>query len=163
MNKLVTYSHLATIKNNAGLEGKSIGFKSGCFDLIHIAHVEMLKRCKQYCDVLIVGIGSDKTCANRSSKLIFDEVNRANVIAALSFVDYVVIETEDVIGNVDHAELLKLLRPDLFFIDSADSYSDIKIAIGKTCGATPIVLQSIKINNFGEIYEPHSSNLKKHL
>jgi len=95
-------------------QGKRIVTTSGIFDLLHIGHLESFIKTKEYGDVLIVGINSDKSVKSIttvSKKLIerpaTPEKERAEMIAALDIVDYVVIFDEP-----DPRKFLECVKPD---------------------------------------------------
>jgi len=74
-----------------------IGFTSGCFDLFHIGHVNLLKQAKEHCDYLIVGVNSDDLMYDYKNKNpIINEENRRDIVEACKYVDEVhIIETRD--------------------------------------------------------------------
>lgn len=75
-----------------------IVFTNGCFDILHLGHVDYLSKAKAMGDFLIVGVNSDdsvKRLNKGASRPIQDEQSRALIIAALSFVDAVVIFNDD--------------------------------------------------------------------
>lgn len=78
-------------------EKKVIVFTNGCFDLLHAGHIHCLKEAKKYGDILIVGLNSDASVKllkgpHRPIKPLFD---RANVLAAIRYVDFVIIFNEE--------------------------------------------------------------------
>ncbi|GIW81143.1 MAG: bifunctional protein HldE [Gemmatales bacterium] len=90
--------------------GQRIAFTNGCFDLLHAGHVEYLQEARRQADVLVVAINADTTV--RSLKGFGRPVNpvqqRAQVLAALEAVDYVIVFDEPT-----PMELIKALRPDV--------------------------------------------------
>ena len=94
--KIRTRDELKTICAQLRCEGKKIGFTSGVFDLLHAGHVEYLEKAKRKCDVLIVGLNSDASVRRYkgSTRPIIPEQQRAQVVAALTAVDYVFIFDE---------------------------------------------------------------------
>ena len=90
--------------------GVSIGFTNGCFDLLHLGHLHILKEAAASCDRLIVGMNSDTSVRRLkgSSRPIQNEETRSNVLAALSFVDAVVVFDEET-----PLELIELFQPDV--------------------------------------------------
>jgi rfaE bifunctional protein nucleotidyltransferase chain/domain len=91
--------------------GEVIVFTNGCFDLVHIGHTRYLKQAKQLGDRLVVGINSDesvRTLAKGAQRPIIPGVQRAEVIAALGSVDYVILFDEP-----DPLNLIKALQPDV--------------------------------------------------
>jgi glycerol-3-phosphate cytidylyltransferase len=65
----------------------------GTFDLLHIGHINMLKRCKSYGDKLIVGVSSDKLNFSKKNRYpIYNEENRLEIINSIKYVDEVFLE-----------------------------------------------------------------------
>ncbi len=90
---------------------KKIVFTNGCFDLLHLGHINYLSRAKDLGDILIVGVNSDrsvKILGKGENRPITDENARATIIAALHFVDAVVLFDEET-----PYELIKAVQPDV--------------------------------------------------
>lgn len=65
-----------------------IGYTCGVFDLLHIGHLNLLERCKEYCDILIVGVCDDNYVRNIKGKTpVFTEEQRVRLLNALKVVD----------------------------------------------------------------------------
>ncbi len=159
MNKLISYQLAKSICSRLRAD-KTIILKTGCFDIVHIGHVIMLQQAKSFADILIVGIGSDETVKKDRPNTYFDENNRAAMIAALNCVDYVIIEKEEAFGNIDHSQLINIVKPDYLFLAADDKSLETKKMLANSAGAEIILQQPVKINNYGTVIEPHSSNLK---
>ncbi|MBI3900309.1 MAG: D-glycero-beta-D-manno-heptose 1-phosphate adenylyltransferase [Gammaproteobacteria bacterium] len=91
--------------------GQRLVFTNGCFDILHRGHVTLLNRAKALGDVLIVGVNSDDSVhrfkgRNRSINALDD---RLKVLAALSYVDYVVAVDAD-----SPRELIRAVQPDIY-------------------------------------------------
>lgn len=160
MDKIIDYAEARKIISECKQAGRTVIFKSGCFDLIHNGHVQMLKKVKSYADILIIGIGSDITVKRDRQFTFFDEYNRASVIAAFECVNYVVILREENHGNVDHKEFLKATVPNYFYISEKDKQLEEKKKLAESLGITPILHEEMTIVNFGEEIEPHSTQVK---
>lgn len=78
-------------------QGLKVGFTNGCYDLVHPGHVQMLKKCRQNCDRLVVGLNSDDSVKRLKgeNRPIQNEFSRATVLSGFSSVDLVVIFEED--------------------------------------------------------------------
>jgi len=78
-------------------EGKTVVFTNGCFDLLHVGHVEYLEFARRQGDVLFVGLNSDASVrrAKGPGRPINKQEHRARLLAALRCVDYVTIFDED--------------------------------------------------------------------
>lgn len=90
--------------------GKTIVLANGCFDILHVGHSRYLAGAKSQGDILVVGVNSDASTQRLKGpgRPILAEGARAELVAALAAVDYVVIFDEP---NVE--ALLKDLRPDV--------------------------------------------------
>jgi len=106
-NKIKTRESLKRLCQSLRLEGKTIGFTSGVFDLIHAGHVDYLQKAKAMCDVLIVGVNSDSSVREYKGeeRPIVGEAQRIKVVAALESVDYVFLFDER--RNKKNIELIK--------------------------------------------------------
>ena len=92
-------------------EGKKIVFTNGVFDLLHLGHIDYLSKAKDLGNILIVGVNTDdsaKRLEKGSNRPITDEVSRSTIIAALNFVDAVVLFNEDT-----PYELIKVCQPNV--------------------------------------------------
>ncbi len=92
--------------------GKTVGFTNGCFDLLHVGHVRYLREARDQVDTLIVGVNGDESVRELKGpeRPLVPEEERAEVVAALSAVDYVVLFRERTAER-----LVGLLRPDVYF------------------------------------------------
>lgn len=109
LNKIKSAGSLAKTLFALRSKGRRIVFTNGCFDILHVGHVAYLEKAKTLGDVLIVGLNSDKSVRTikGKSRPINNERDRAKVLAALYFVDYITIFSE-----ATPKELIKKLRPD---------------------------------------------------
>ncbi len=91
-------------------KNKSIVFTNGCFDILHLGHIEYLARAADLGGVLIVGLNSDASVTKLKGldRPLNNEGARAMLLASLSFVNAVVLFDEDT-----PAELIKLTQPDV--------------------------------------------------
>ena len=108
--KIVSLSHLLTVRQRLRDEGRTVVFTNGCFDLLHVGHVRFLQQARKLGDVLIVGLNSDASVRRLKGpgRPILPEADRAELVAALSCVDYVVVFDEDT-----PARLIIALQPDI--------------------------------------------------
>ena len=100
-------NHIQQLKE----KGNKVVFTNGCFDILHIGHVRYLKASSKCGDVLIVGLNSDSSVKRLKGETrpINNELDRAELLSELGFVDYVVIFEEDTPIN-----LLKEIEPDIY-------------------------------------------------
>ena len=78
---------------------KIIGFTDGCYDLFHIGHLNLLKKCKEYCDYLVVGVNTDEYIKEYKNKTpIIPLEERMEIIKSIKYVDEVVAINKDNYG-----------------------------------------------------------------
>ncbi len=69
-----------------------VGYTCGVFDLFHVGHLNLLERCKEMCDVLIVGVCDDDYVHNvKQKEPVFSEAERVRILNALKCVDNAVL------------------------------------------------------------------------
>ena len=92
-----TEIEIAKISKELKLKEKKIVFTNGCFDLVHAGHISYLEKAKNFGDILIIGLNSDRSVSSLKGKdrPINFQSDRAHVLAAIEAVDYVVIFDED--------------------------------------------------------------------
>jgi rfaE bifunctional protein nucleotidyltransferase chain/domain len=95
-NKIITLARLASESQRLQSEGKRIVATNGCFDILHVGHVRYLAAAKALGDFLIVGLNGDKSVRELKGpgRPVNREQDRAEVLAAVESVDYVVIFPE---------------------------------------------------------------------
>jgi rfaE bifunctional protein nucleotidyltransferase chain/domain len=123
-------------KNN-----KKIGLCHGVFDLLHLGHIRHFKEAKKKVDVLIVSITEDKYVNKGPGRPAFNELQRMESLAALEFVDHVILSR-----SVSAVNIINLIKPDIFFKgpDYQDNTTDLTGKIYKERNAV--------IKNLGKIY-----------
>lgn len=135
-NKIVQKTDLNFIINRWRLKDERVVFTNGCFDIIHQGHIDYLSKAKDLGTKLIVGVNNDssvKSLEKGEERPLQDEYSRAIIIAALGFVDLVVIFSEET-----PLELIKVVSPDVL-VKGADY--EIKEIVG----------HDIVLNNGGKV------------
>lgn len=91
-----------------------IGYTTGVYDMFHIGHLNVIKRAKEQCDFLIVGVTTDELCFKRKNKYpIIQESDRMAIVAELKSVDMVVAQ-----DSMDKLEAVKKYNVDAVFVGS---------------------------------------------
>jgi len=88
-----------------------IGYTTGVFDLFHIGHLNLLKRAKENCNFLIVGVTTDELVSYKHKKAVIPFNERIEIIDALKYVDKVVPQ-----DSMDKLEVWKKLKFDVMFV-----------------------------------------------
>jgi rfaE bifunctional protein nucleotidyltransferase chain/domain len=93
------------------LKGQTIVATNGCFDILHVGHVRYLKEAKSQGNILVIGVNSDSSVKSLkgSTRPINNEQDRAEILNALSFVDYTYIFSE-----IETSKFLLTLKPDIY-------------------------------------------------
>jgi D-glycero-beta-D-manno-heptose 1-phosphate adenylyltransferase len=109
-SKIVTREALGKILAGEKERGKRIVLANGCFDLLHAGHIRYLEGARREGDVLVVGVNADAGVRGLKGpgRPILDENARAQLVAALRAVDYVVL-----FGEPNVEALLEAIRPDV--------------------------------------------------
>jgi rfaE bifunctional protein nucleotidyltransferase chain/domain len=109
-SKIVSRERLRELLAEHRSAGAKIVFANGCFDTLHVGHVRYLEGARREGDILVVGVNSDSSVCNLKGpgRPILPESARADLVAALRAVDYVVLFSEP---NVE--ALLESLHPDV--------------------------------------------------
>ena len=91
--------------------GKTVVATNGCFDILHVGHVRYLQTTKSFADYSIVLLNSDKSVKSikGDDRPVNNENDRAEILTALSCVDFVVMFDED-----SPASLLDEIKPDVY-------------------------------------------------
>jgi D-beta-D-heptose 7-phosphate kinase/D-beta-D-heptose 1-phosphate adenosyltransferase len=111
VTKVLPRDRLLPVLSSERATGKRVVFTNGCFDLMHIGHTRYLQAAKALGDVLVVGVNSDasvRTLNKAPDRPIVPEAQRAEVLAALGCVDFVVIFDES-----DPLQLITAVQPDV--------------------------------------------------
>jgi rfaE bifunctional protein nucleotidyltransferase chain/domain len=90
--------------------GKKIVFTNGCFDILHLGHVDYLAKAADEGDILVLGVNTDKSigCLKGPGRPINNETQRSHILASLQFVDAVILFDEET-----PYELIRLVEPDV--------------------------------------------------
>ncbi len=117
-DKIYTLPQLLDQVKTWRAQGSKIVFTNGCFDLLHLGHVDYLEKARQLGDKLVLGLNTDRSISSIKgpSRPLQDEMSRARVMASLLFVDAVVLFDDDT-----PLELIKAIQPDILV--KGDDYS----------------------------------------
>lgn len=91
-----------------------VGYTTGVYDMFHIGHLNILRRAKEQCDFLIVGVTTDELCYLRKQKYpIINEAERMAIVEAIRYVDRVVPQ-----ADMEKIKPVKELCADAVFVGS---------------------------------------------
>ena len=110
MGKILDRDALARAVAEDRAAGRTVAFANGCFDLLHVGHIRYLEAAAAEADRLIVAVNDDESVRRLKGegRPILEAADRAELVAALRGVDYVVIFSEPTVGP-----LLEALTPDV--------------------------------------------------
>jgi rfaE bifunctional protein nucleotidyltransferase chain/domain len=110
MGEILQRQELVERAGRERAQGRTIAFANGCFDLLHVGHLRYLVAASREADVLVVAVNDDASVRELKGegRPILAAEHRAELVAALRCVDYVVIFPEPTVGP-----LLDALRPDV--------------------------------------------------
>ena len=91
-----------------------IGYTTGVFDMFHIGHLNILRKAKDFCDILVVGVTTDELCFKRKNKYpIINQKERMAIVSAIRFVDKVVPQE-----HMDKVKAVVEQNADVVFVGS---------------------------------------------
>jgi D-glycero-beta-D-manno-heptose 1-phosphate adenylyltransferase len=108
--KLKTIGELKALVAKEQAQGRTVVFANGCFDLIHVGHIRYLTAARSLGDLLVVAVNGDGSVhrLKGEGRPLMEEMDRVEILSALSCVDYLVIFEDDTADR-----LLRELRPDV--------------------------------------------------
>lgn len=109
-SKIISKEQAANLVKQWQQAGKKIVFTNGCFDIIHLGHIDYLEKACQLGDKLVLGLNTDASvsCIKGPLRPVVNEYARARLIAALQFVDAVILFDEPT-----PLELIQTICPDI--------------------------------------------------
>ncbi|MBU1011609.1 MAG: D-glycero-beta-D-manno-heptose 1-phosphate adenylyltransferase [Bacteroidetes bacterium] len=121
-NKIFSSRKLKSQLNIWRFKERKIIFTNGCFDLLHLGHIDYLSKASDFGDILIIGLNTDKSVRKikGSNRPITDENSRASILASLFFVDAIVLFEEETPWN-----LINIIKPDVLIKGSDYNAEDI--------------------------------------
>lgn len=91
-----------------------VGYTTGVYDMFHIGHLNIIKRAKEQCECLIVGVTTDELCYERKHKYpIINQDERLEIVDSIKFVDKAILQE-----NMDKLSTVKELGIDVVFVGS---------------------------------------------
>jgi rfaE bifunctional protein nucleotidyltransferase chain/domain len=108
--KILPLNEGLNVINDWKQDGFKVVFTNGCFDILHLGHLDYLEKSRDLADKLVVGLNTDKSVRQikGQDRPINKEYARARMLAAMSFVDLVIAFDEET-----PLELIKKVKPDI--------------------------------------------------
>lgn len=134
IEKILSVEKMLAERERLRAAGERLVFTNGVFDLLHVGHVRYLAQARGLGDALVVAVNSDRTVRELKGpdRPVFDESERAEILAALRVVSYVVI-----FDNVSPRNLISQLLPDVlvkggdYQLDEIHGREEVEAAGGK--------------------------------
>ena len=134
IEKILSRAAMLAERERLRAVGKRLVFTNGVFDLLHVGHVRYLTQARALGDALVVAINSDRTVRELkgADRPVFNEAERAEIVAALRVVDYVIV-FDDVSPRSLIAELLPdvLVKGGDYDLDQIHGREEVEAAGGK--------------------------------
>ena len=134
IEKILSPAAMLAERERLRAAGRRLVFTNGVFDLLHVGHVRYLTQARTLGDALLVAINSDRTVRELkgANRPVFDEAERAEILAALRVVDYVTV-----FDDVSPRGLISELLPDVlvkggdYDLDEIHGREEVEAAGGK--------------------------------
>lgn len=141
-HKIVSLSSLKTISID---KTKKVVLAGGCFDILHYGHVAFMQTARVAGDVLILLLESDEFITQvKNKKPVHSQQQRAEILSALGYVDYVVLLPLLDNPNVDYAEIVKNIHPSVIAYTEGDSKEDQKKKFAQSIQAKTLAIPYLK-------------------
>ena len=110
MGLVVEWQELLRLRQSWSAQGKVVVWTNGCFDLLRLGHIKSLQRSKEQGDILVVELNSDNSVRRLKGegRPLFPKYYRAEMLAAVVYVDYVVI-----FEDIEPSRLVEELKPEV--------------------------------------------------
>ena len=109
MGRIVSCQQLSALVDDDRKAGRTVAFANGCFDLVHVGHIRYLQAAAHEADRLVVAVNGNESASRKGpGRPILGAEERAEIVAAIRGVDYVVIFPEPTVDP-----LLLLVKPDV--------------------------------------------------
>jgi cytidyltransferase-like protein len=129
-DKVIERDQLAKLRDRH--RDKKIVFATGCYDILQSGHAVFFNQCRQYGDIVVVGVGRDHVISELKGpgRPVNPENNRLYLVAAFQDVDYATLnDTEIAPGKIDFQGVMETLKPDVFILNTDDSAIEEKRAL----------------------------------
>ncbi len=134
-NKVLKQEQLATIREKN--RNRRIVFCTGCYDILQSGHAVFFNQCRQFGDLLVVGVGRDPVISELKGpgRPVNPENNRVHLVAAFQDVDYAVLNDAELSpGKIDFRQVMENLEPDVFVLNDDDSAIEEKRSLCEKTG-----------------------------
>ncbi len=134
-DKIIGINDFLPLREELKREGKKLVFSNGCFDILHMGHVDYLEKARSLGDHLVLGLNTDESVSRLkgSTRPVQDQKSRARIMASLEFVDHVIFFDQDT-----PLELISAILPDV-------------LVKGKDYAPETIVGSDVVIQNGGKV------------
>lgn len=114
MNKIINLTQAETLSKKLRANNKKLVITGGCFDILHIGHIKLLEASKNKGDILFILLENDETVKKikGNNRPINSVHERAEVLSAVSFVDYIIV-LPDMKTNKDYDNIIQKLKPNI--------------------------------------------------
>ncbi len=155
MGKIIKAASLKKLCADFKQQGKKIILAGGCFDILHIGHITFLEAAKKTGEVLILLLESDAAIRLLKGKKrpINNQKNRAKILSAVEFVDFVVLLPKP-FRTADYHKLVLEIKPDIIAVTDGDPNIAEKKSQAKSVGGkVKVVLKKIPEHSTTKLLE----------
>ena len=151
--KILTWAQLRRLRQRWREAAQKVVFTNGCFDLVHLGHIDYLEKARFKGDHLVVGLNSDASVRRLkgAGRPILDQYARSRLLAALVFVDAVVVFEEDT-----PLSLIQTICPDILI--KGDDYT-----LNKIVGAEFVIENGGRVETVSLVKGYSTSLLVEHI
>lgn len=127
MGKIIHLKKAIGVSRQLKKAGKTIVLAGGCFDLLHIGHLQFLEKAKKEGDILTIALENDANVKQIKglNRPINSQEDRAKILASVSLINYIILLPK-MEGHKDYFSLVQALKPDVIAVTKGDPYLEQK-------------------------------------
>lgn len=136
MGKIIKLKEAINLSDTLRSQGKTVVLAGGCFDLLHIGHLQFLEKAKKEGNILMIALENDANVKRIKgpNRPINSQEDRAKILTALHLVDYLILLPE-MSDFEDYQKLVQKLQPNIIAVTSKDPQIENKRRQAKMAGA----------------------------
>lgn len=121
MKKIIKVKHAIDISKKLREQNKKIVVAGGCFDILHLGHIQFIKKAKKQGDILFILLESDEAIREKKGKdrPINNQQIRAKILTALTYIDYIVLLPK--LENKGYDDIIRSISPTIIATTKGDT------------------------------------------
>ncbi|OGG00175.1 hypothetical protein A2Y99_02480 [Candidatus Gottesmanbacteria bacterium RBG_13_37_7] len=145
MNKIISLKKAETVLSSHKIKKRTIVLTGGCFDILHIGHIEFFKKARKEGDILVILLESDRKvkALKGPNRPIFSQKERALVLSSIAQINYIIL-LPYITSDKIYTDIVFKLKPDIIAVTENDPMFDKKKIQANKIKATIKIIPFVK-------------------